>query len=173
VLLHGKPGTGKTSYIRYLVTKLKKQLIFLPPNIASIITDPSLISSLINNRNSVLVIEDAENIIVSRDTHKGSPVSAILNITDGLLSDCLNIQIICSFNTDLSKIDNALMRKGRLIAKYEFKELEIEKAQRLSDKLGFKTEITEPMTLTEIYNQQDKEFNQSKAIATIGYAANN
>jgi hypothetical protein len=29
------------------------------------------------------------------------------------------------------------MRKGRLIAKYEFKELEVEKAQQLSNKLGF------------------------------------
>jgi Cdc6-like AAA superfamily ATPase len=29
VLLHGKPGTGKTSYIRYLISKLKKDVIFL------------------------------------------------------------------------------------------------------------------------------------------------
>ena len=64
-------------------------------------------------------------------------VSALLNITDGLLSDWLNIQLICSFNSDISKIDSALMRKGRLIAKYEFKELEVEKANALSLKLRF------------------------------------
>ena len=29
VLLHGKPGTGKTSYIRYLTKKVNKQIIFL------------------------------------------------------------------------------------------------------------------------------------------------
>lgn len=63
-----------------------------------------------------------------------SPVSTLLNLADGLLSDCLNIQIVCSFNTDLSMVDKALMRKGRLIAKYEFKELEVEKAQNLSNK---------------------------------------
>ena len=40
VLLHGKPGTGKTSYIRYLVTMTKKSVIFLPPNMAASITDP-------------------------------------------------------------------------------------------------------------------------------------
>lgn len=34
VLLHGKPGTGKTSYIRYLISSLKKSVIFLPPNMA-------------------------------------------------------------------------------------------------------------------------------------------
>jgi tRNA A37 threonylcarbamoyladenosine biosynthesis protein TsaE len=30
VLLHGKPGTGKTSYIRYLIANLNKDVIFLP-----------------------------------------------------------------------------------------------------------------------------------------------
>jgi ATP-dependent 26S proteasome regulatory subunit len=93
----------------------------------------------------------------------------LLNISDGLLADSLNVQIICSFNTDISKIDGALMRKGRLIAKYEFKELEIEKAQKLSNKLGFKTQLTEPMSLTAIYNQEDKDFQEAQKGRPIGF----
>ena len=169
VLLHGKPGTGKTSYIRYLVSIVKKKVVFLPPNMASAITNPDLISTLIDNSDSIFVIEDAENIIVDREKDGHSPVSALLNISDGLLSDCLNIQIICSFNTDISKVDSALMRKGRMIAKYEFKELSIEKAQALSNKLSFKTIISKPMTLTEIYNQEEMSFVEKKERAAIGF----
>jgi len=177
VLLHGQPGTGKTSYIRYLITSLKKDVIFLPLNMAAAITSPDLISILIDHPNSVFVIEDAENIIMDREYDGQSPVSALLNISDGLLADCLNVQVICSFNTDLSKIDKALTRKGRLIAQYEFKALAINKAQQLSDKLGFQTAINHPMTLTEIYNQEEKDFEQSqqkKRRSPIGFrVANN
>ena len=168
VLLHGKPGTGKTTYVRYLMKTIKKPVIFLPTNLAEHITNPEFINILIRFENSVLVIEDAEQILLDRNNNGHSPVSTILNITDDLLSDCLNIQIICTFNTDISKIDKALLRKGRLIAQYEFKELEIEKAQRLSDKIGFDTIISKPMTLTAIYNQGERDY-QLQEYVPIGY----
>jgi len=160
-LFHGEPGTGKTSYLRWLITKVTKKVMFVAPHIAENITNPEFIDLLISNPNSILIIEDAERIISDRNQNSMSTVSVLLNIADGLLADCLNTQIICTFNTKLSKIDDALLRKGRLTAKYEFKALTETKSQILSDKLGFKNKILKESTLAEIYNQNSKNFNET------------
>jgi ATP-dependent 26S proteasome regulatory subunit len=170
VLLHGLPGSGKTTYLRYLTGKIKKRILFVPPNIAANIANPDFVNLLIENQNAILVIEDAENIVIDRNQGGGSAVSNLLNLADGLLSDFLSIQIVCTFNTSISSVDSALLRKGRIIAKYEFKELEIPKAQRLSDKLGFKNQLTKSMVLSDIYNQNDPDFaNSQQTKRQIGF----
>lgn len=168
VLLHGLPGTGKTTYLRHLIGKIKKRVLFLSPNIAGNLVDPEFIDLLIDNPNSVVIIEDAENIIMDRRCNHNSSVSNLLNISDGLLADFLNVQLICTFNNSLTLVDSALMRKGRLIAKYEFGKLSIRKAQRLSDRLGFKNLVTKPMTIAEITNPGDKEY-ETKRKEIIGF----
>lgn len=160
VLLHGLPGTGKTTYLRYLIGKIKKRVLFLSPTVADNLMNPEFVELLIDNPNTVLIIEDAENIIMDRKFNSGSSVSNLLNISDGLLADFLNVQLICTFNNSLTLVDNALMRKGRLIAKYEFGKLGVPKAQKLSDHLGFSNSITQPMTIAEIANPGEKETAQ-------------
>lgn len=157
ILLHGLPGTGKTTYLRHLIGSIKKRVLFVSPGVAGNLMNPEFMDLLIDNPNAVLIIEDAENIIMDRKFSSYSSVSNLLNISDGLLSDCLNVQIICTFNSDLHLVDDALLRKGRLIAKYEFQKLNTVKAQRLSDHLGFTKHISAPMTIAEITNPDDMD----------------
>lgn len=168
VLLHGLPGTGKTTYLRYLIGKIKKRILFVSPTIAGDITSPDFVQLLVSNPNSVLIIEDAENVIMDRKVSNNAAVSNLLNISDGLLADFLNVQLVCTFNNSLTLVDSALMRKGRLIAKYEFGKLGIEKAQRLSDHLGFKDTITKPMTIAEITNPNDAEVKPER-VEILGF----
>jgi hypothetical protein len=168
ILLHGLPGAGKTTYLRHLIGKIRKRVLFLSPSVAGKLMNPDFIDLLIDNPNTVLIIEDAENIIMDRKQNSGSAVSNLLNISDGLLADFLNVQIICTFNNSLTLIDQALMRKGRLIAKYEFGKLSVEKSRRISRHFGFDTVINKPMTIAEIANQHEKE-QAATTIETIGF----
>ncbi|WP_207511650.1 AAA family ATPase [Longitalea luteola] len=171
VLLHGLPGTGKTTYLRYLIGKIKKRVLFLSPTVAGNLMNPEFIELLIDNPNTVVIIEDAENIIMDRKHNSGSAVSNLLNISDGLLADFLNVQLICTFNNSLTLVDSALMRKGRLIAKYEFGKLSVAKAQRLSEHLGFKTKVNTPMTIADIANPHEKEQPGGR-VEVIGFRRN-
>ncbi len=168
VLLHGLPGTGKTTYLRYLIGKIKKRVLFLSPNVAANLMNPDFIDLLIDNPNTVLIIEDAENILMDRNLSNDSSVSNLLNISDGLLADFLNVQLICTFNSPLTMVDDALMRKGRLISKYEFRKLSIDKSQKLSDYFGYRNIVRKPMTVAEISNQKEKEF-EIKQVKVFGF----
>lgn len=98
----------------------------------------------------------------------------MLNLSDGLLAESLGIQVIASFNTNISNIDKALLRKRRLTALYEFKELSIIKAAALIEVLGFKNRsITKPMTLADIYNIEETAFQLKPERNTIGFMVNN
>ena len=86
VLLHGLPGTEKTTYLRHLIGSIKKKILFVSPGVAGNLMNPEFIDLLIDNRNAILIIEDAETIIMDRKYSSNSSVSNLLNISDGLLS---------------------------------------------------------------------------------------
>lgn len=158
VILHGPPGTGKTSYIRHLCGLTDKPKLFIPPNLATRIADPEFINLLHDNTNSILLIEDAEELLTKRDGTGSNAVSNLLNLSDGLLSDGFHIQIVCTFNADLARIDKALLRKGRLIASYAFGPLAQPKAQALATALGQTVPVPEAMALADLYNREVPAF---------------
>jgi hypothetical protein len=169
VLLHGDPGTGKTSYIKHLIAKFQdKEFIFIQNDFVKDLLKPAFISFLLRNKNSVLIIEDAEKVVMTRENGSDdSVVSTILQLTDGLFSDFLNIKVICTFNTTIDRLDKALLRKGRLIAKYQFSALTAEKATALARKLGHE-DVTGSLTLADIFGLDKPGFNKAKQ-KTIGF----
>ena len=89
-------------------------------------------------------------------------------MSDGLMSDIFNIKFICTFNADITKIDEALLRKGRCFANYEFKELCVEKTKLLLNERGIELDSYEPMTLADIYHYEDRDYKET-ATKKIGF----
>lgn len=160
-LLYGDPGTGKSYYIKYLLHKLysyKKPVIYIPSALIESILDPMFTDFITNysikNKNSiVLLIEDAEYLVCSREKYINSAISNLLNMTDGILNDIMGTQIIVTLNSDINNIDNALMRDGRLIAKKQFTKLNKDQSLKLLKHLNLdeNNSIDKDMTLAEIY----------------------
>ncbi len=176
-LFHGAPGTGKSTYIRYLIHNQNKRVIFMPVGIARNLESPEFISLLIENPNTILVIEDAEDLLVSREINHNSGISTLLNLTDGLLGESLGIQVICTFNTKLENIDRALVRKGRLLQMYEFQPLSLEKTNSLLQELyGKEYSAKRPMAIAEIFNAEETGFEHTivkkQRIGFVGNSVN-
>jgi hypothetical protein len=172
-LFHGSAGTGKTTYIKYLAKHFggKRMFIFIPTTFIDALTSPNIIPVLLNHPNSVLVLEDAEKAVLSREDNHGneSLVSSLLNIGDGILGSMLNLTIILTFNTARENVDKALLRKGRLHYEHAFEKLSIEDAQSLVDKQKKTFKVTEPMSLAEIYNIEVDNNHKEKHKETIGW----
>lgn len=174
VLLHGVAGSGKTNYIKWLTAQVpSKNFIFVPNNLIGALAEPQFMGMLVDNKNSVLVLEDCENYIAERvgGGNTSDVVSTILNIADGILSDVLECQFICTFNADLMDIDHALLRRGRLIAEYQFTALSVEKANQYLSSQGKDITVSEPKTLAEITNINEEHFQSEKPKHGFGFLA--
>jgi ATP-dependent 26S proteasome regulatory subunit len=68
------------------------------------------------------------------------------------MGDIFNISIIATYNNPRHMLDKALLRKGRLKKEYHFEKLSIKTAQKLVDTFRKDYTVTEPMSLSEIYN---------------------
>lgn len=161
IILHGKQGTGKTTYIRHLINMGRKKMIYMGGDLVDKLADPSFVTFIRQQKNAVLIVEDCEELLASRNGSQrvNSGLVNILNISDGLLGDELCIKFICTFNAPLKDIDQALLRKGRLAARYEFRELCTEKVNSLIATEGLDIPPqTAPMTLAEIYNYQHGDY---------------
>jgi len=164
VLFHGNPGTGKTYYIRHLLRQMadsKKKVLYIPPNMVDQMTSPELMTFVTKTITDwskkgifcVLLIEDAEPLLEKRrEGVRIQGVTNLLNMSDGLLNDILKLQIICTFNVGLRKLDSALLRPGRLLARKEFKALSTLDANLLAQRLGIDHHFDRAATLSEIYS---------------------
>lgn len=134
-LLHGDPGTGKSSYIKQLILHTTHTSLYLQNEILTSIGNPSFMKFLLSEGDEedvtrLLISEDCESTITASDK-RDSATSNLLNFSDGLLSDALNSLFLLTFNAPATTIDPALLRPGRLKHMLEFKPLTYNQANSI------------------------------------------
>jgi hypothetical protein len=169
MLFSGDPGTGKSTFIKYITTKTNRKVIYLSSGSAEQLTNPDFLSFIMGQRNSILLLEDAEKVLRSRESTDNEAISNILNISDGILGDCLNIMVIATFNINRESIDSALVRKGRLLIEHHFNLLSVEDSNALLKNLGSKRKTDVPMTLADIYNEEENFHKEQEKKSKVGF----
>lgn len=164
-ILEGTPGTGKTSYLRHLMGALKEshRFYFIPTSSMGILSSPNFIEFWADEREEhserqfVVILEDSDAALMTRGCDNREQVSAILNLSDGMLADFLRLQIICTINCTAADIDQALLRPGRLLSHRVFGRLDYRQAARLAESLGKSLPVVRDYSLAEVFAGHDSE----------------
>ena len=143
-VLFGPPGVGKTSYLKMLMARFIDRFVFyyLPLSSFEVLSAPQFVGFWLDQNRlhkakaKLAIIEDAENLLLPRDERSRAQVSNLLNISDGFLGEHLKLHVVATTNVAIRRLDEAVLRPGRLMGTREFRRLTRAEALRLAQAKG-------------------------------------
>ena len=157
LLLIGPPGTGKTTFIRGLLSHTNSSAIVTYD--AGILEKDGFFARFIEDDTGVMVLEDSDAFLKSR-SDGNTMMHRFLNVGDGLVTTKGKKMIFSTNLPSIRDIDSALVRPGRCFDIVTFAPLEVSEAQALADKLNVKLPVRprgkemDKYSIAEVFNEQ-------------------
>ena len=159
-ILHGEPGCGKTYFLRAVAARLidRAAIYVIPLSEVELLSNPRFVSFWAaqtkrhQKKLKIVILEDAEELLLPRDRGSRNNVSNLLNIADGFLGDYLKLHVVATTNSPVRELDKAVLRPGRLIGQRQFRRLTRAEAERLAQAKGLTLPEQSDYSLAEVYN---------------------
>ena len=155
LLMAGAAGTGKTSLLRHFLFRYQNlgYLAHITYDERIMQTDSTFIEFITENNPSIMIIEDADILLTSRESDANKLMARFLNVSDGLIP-LNNKKIVFTTNmTDFQRIDSALIRPGRCFDFMKCRELSAEEAAIAAADIGAPAP-GRACTLAELFNNK-------------------
>lgn len=171
LLLIGPPGTGKTTFIRGLLshTKMSAQVTYD----AAILEKDYVFARFIESDSNIMVLEDSDNFLKSR-SDGNTMMHRFLNVGDGLVTTKGKKMIFSTNLPSIRDIDSALVRPGRCFDILHFDLLKQDEATKLADKLGASLPARKPgdeltYSVAEIFNGESFSVKNTTISRSVGF----
>lgn len=150
-IFHGERGTGKTTMAKWMTSDIDRLIIYVPNNMIDVtINNPEFKNFLKRFEKVLLIIDDCELFTNNQFSKLNLFTNNINQLTEGFLSDSLNLHILLIFNGELDDIDDNITDSNSLIDIIEFTDLDIETSNELSKNLGFNKKYKSPVRLIDV-----------------------
>ena len=167
LLLIGPPGTGKTTFIRGLLSHTNSSAIVTYD--ATILEKDYVFAKFIEDETDVMVLEDSDTFLKAR-SDGNTMMHRFLNVGDGLVTTKGKKLIFSTNLPSISDIDPALIRPGRCFDILSFNLLKREEAQLLADKVGATLEgDKDSYSIAEVFNKKIESVKNRQIGTKMGF----